>query len=79
MGIVYLIQPEENLETNIYKVGRSDNQSLRRIKSYGKKTEIVSIMWVSDSKSIEKIILDKFKSVFPIAKGREYFDIDLPL
>ena len=79
MGIVYLIQPEEYLETNIYKVGRSDNQSLRRIKSYGKRTEIVSIMCVSDCKSIEKIILDKFKSVFPIVKGREYFDIDLPL
>lgn len=75
MGIVYLIQPEEYLGTNNYKIGRSGNETIKRITNYGKNTRILSILKVNNTKYIEKIIINKFKSIFQICKGREYFII----
>ena len=59
-GIIYLIQPEIVLGTNIYKIGYSSNISIERILSYGKNTNIIECFKCDNPKLLESKIKDKF-------------------
>ena len=77
-GIVYLVQPEEFIGTNIFKIGRSKDSSanLNRIKSYGKGSSCISINQRNNTIELEKKIIEEFNKNFKLVKGREYFEGD---
>jgi hypothetical protein len=61
-GFVYLIQPEEHLGTNIYKIGRTWNPD-QRIRQYGSKTNIIKCVKVDNMFLAETMIIQSFKSL----------------
>ncbi len=73
---VYLIQPGEYINTNVYKVGRSHNRDVEeRIKTgYNKDTKIICLYTTDDPTFLERILINQFKIKFTIHKGREYFE-----
>ena len=77
MGISYLVKPAEYLEESIYKIGRSNNDDISRIKSYGKNTKVYCIIKVADNIYVEKLLINYFTANFQLHKGREYFKGDI--
>jgi hypothetical protein len=74
MEIVYLLQPAELVETDIYKVGHSLSEEIARCKNgYKKGTRYICIIKCNDAKSLEKKIKDHFKIKFKLMVGQEYF------
>lgn len=71
-GHVYLIQPEEYLDTNIYKIGYTTEISVR-IKSYGRNTKLLDSCEVENPQSVEQKLLNVFNRSFKRVKGEEYF------
>ena len=74
-GIIYLIQPAEFLNTDIYKIGMSSKETLDRIKSYKKGTRILFIYNCPDPKFFEKSLILLFNKSFDLYKGLEYFRV----
>ncbi len=75
MGIVYLVQPEEFLNTNVYKIGRSGVETLTRPHSgYGKNYKTIYVNNCKDEKLIENLLKYYFKNNFKLVKGLEYFE-----
>jgi hypothetical protein len=74
MGIVYLLQPPEFIDTNIYKIGHSRNNNIQRCYSYGSNTVLHYTRICKDSLFIEKKLIENFKNNFQLVKGREYFE-----
>ena len=74
MGIVYLIQPAELVDTDRYKVGCSRETSLKRIiTGYNDKTRVILVEDVDDPFAVEKTILTAFATQFICLSGREFF------
>ena len=76
MPILYLVQPVILLKTNRYKIGRSQQNNLNRIRSYGSGSRYLSIFECDDDVYIEKILIDKFNKHFKKIGGNEYFEGD---
>jgi len=72
-GIVYFIQPGELIETDVYKVGYSSKLDLRRVLSYKKNTNYLSIIQCNDALKCEEEIKKKFKENFILHAGNEFF------
>lgn len=72
-GIVYLIQAEKDLGSNIYKVGMSSNNNMFRISSYGKNTRIFSIINCDNPLSVEKVLHKTFRKKYKLYHGREWY------
>ena len=72
-GTIYLLQPREYIETNVYKIGFSHKNDLKRCLSYGKDTKFISIHECKNPSVIENIIKDEFNNKFEKYKGYEYF------
>jgi len=76
-GIIYLIQPAILVGTNKYKLGCSRSSTLNRcIKGYSKGSRYISIHECNDSLIVEKILIKKFKLLFKLVAGNEYFEGD---
>ena len=74
MGIVYLIQPAELVDTDRYKVGCSRETSLKRIiTGYNDKTRVILVEDVDEPFAVEKTILTAFATQFTCLSGREFF------
>jgi hypothetical protein len=76
-GIVYLIQPQELVGTDRYKVGCSGKSDLKRIHSYKTGSRYICIMECVDPYNIEKKLIEKFNKHFKLIAGREYFEGDI--
>ena len=74
MPIVYLLQPCILLKTNRYKIGRSNQSNLNRIRSYGNGSRYLSILECDDDSALEKILIEKFNKHFKLIGGNEYFE-----
>ena len=75
MGIIYLIQPFEFINTNIYKIGCSKNENMSRIiKGYKSGSTVHCVFKCNEHFKLEKIIINEFKIKFKLAQGREYFE-----
>jgi hypothetical protein len=72
-GIVYFIQPGELIETDVYKVGYSSKLDLRRVLSYKKNTNYLSIIQCNNALKCEEEIKIKFKENFILHAGNEFF------
>lgn len=73
-GIVYLVQPEIYLNTNVYKVGMSDKPLIDRIKNYGSCSRVLFLMECNMAYELEQQIISAFNKKFKIHKGKEYFE-----
>jgi hypothetical protein len=64
---IYLVRAKENVKNNenVYKVGKTAQDSLKRIKSYGTGTELLLIKQCIDSDAMEQKILKEFNKHFP--------------
>ncbi len=58
---IYLLREREFIKTkeNIYKVGRTEKENLKRFNQYPKGSELLFQMICNDCKSIEKKVLKK--------------------
>jgi hypothetical protein len=74
---IYLLQEREFIKTKepIYKIGKTKQEKLKRIKSYPNGSELLFYMVCNNCDEIEKTIINKFKSHFIHKKefGNEYF------
>ena len=75
-GYVYIIKPPElkGIKPDRFKVGMSNSNNDNRIKSYGKGTVVIAKFHCDSPKEIETLLIKKFKSMFNIIKGNEYFE-----
>jgi hypothetical protein len=77
---IYLLREREFIKTkeNIYKVGRTEKENLKRFNQYPKGSELLFQMICNDCKSIEKKVLKKFNKKFELKEeiGKEYFEGD---
>ena len=74
MGIIYLIQPAELIDTTIYKIGGTSNSSLNRIKNkYKLGTRNIAIFECKNPFDIEKCIIKIFNKLFICIEEKEYF------
>jgi hypothetical protein len=72
-GLVYLIQPEELLGTNRYKLGCSSKPNLDRLKSYKKNSHLLCSYKCTDPFQTENRLKAVFASKFTKVAGNEYF------
>lgn len=74
---IYLLQEREFIKTNepIYKIGKTKQEKLKRIKSYPNGSELLFYIICNNCDEIEKTIINKFKGHFIHKKefGNEYF------
>ncbi len=73
MGIVYLLQPQKYLDTNVYKIGMSSKNKLDRPRNYGSKSEILLIMNCFNPLHVERKLRFAFNKKFEKCEGNEYF------
>ena len=75
---IYLIQEREFIKTNepIYKIGKTKQALLERIKKYPKGSNIIISMLCDDCDTAEKFLIDKFKKKYKFRRdyGYEYFE-----
>ncbi len=74
-GLIYLIQPEELFGTNRYKFGYSDQNNLKRVKSYGSNVKVYLTYSSDKAKELESYILELLSEKHLKIKN-EYFEID---
>ncbi len=72
-GIVYLVQPEEYLNTSTYKIGMSASNTTKRIRDYGKHTRAIAIIQCKEPRSVEAALIKAFNKRFTLERGREFF------
>jgi len=74
---IYLLQEREFIKTRepIYKIGKTKQEKLKRIKSYPNGSELLFYIICNNCDEIEKTIINKFKIHFNHKKefGNEYF------
>jgi hypothetical protein len=74
---IYLLQEREFIKTKepIYKIGKTKQEKLKRIKSYPNGSELLLYTVCNNCDEIEKTIINKFKGNFIHKKelGNEYF------
>jgi hypothetical protein len=75
-GIVYLIQPEELLQTNRYKIGCSLKNDLSRVCSYKKNSRYLYIAECINPHTLESNIKSSFNNKYTLIAGKEYFEGD---
>lgn len=77
---VYIIKEREFLKTNenIYKLGRTAQNGLKRFNSYPKGSELIILRKCVDCKKYERELILLFKNKFILRKdiGREYFEAE---
>lgn len=73
-GIVYLVQPEELIDTNRYKVGCSSKTSIERLKTYKKGMNCVLVAKCIEPFIVEKEIIKEFNNSFNVVAGKEYYE-----
>jgi hypothetical protein len=71
-----LVQPEEYLNTQVYKIGRSGNYK-ERLKDYGKKVITYGVVAIANQKHIEDLLKIEFNDKFDLYRGKEYFRGDI--
>ena len=77
-GIVYLVQPEELIDTNRYKIGCSSKTSIERLKTYKKGMNCILVAKCIEPFIVEKEIIKEFNNLFTVVAGKEYYEGNEP-
>lgn len=70
---VYLVQPQNLLGTDVYKVGHTQQVNTTRHKQYGKNYILIAQVAVSNSSVIEQRLISVFKKKYTCHQPNEYF------
>lgn len=72
--MVYLIQPEQYIGTNTFKVGMSASNTINRTRVYGRHAQYVAMRECENPSNVENRLILEFNNAFgaPTA-GKEYF------
>jgi len=76
-NFLYLIQDINDIGTNIYKIGKTNQLPDQRFKGYEKGSYPFRISKVDNCNYREKELINIFKEKYELARGREYFRGDL--
>jgi hypothetical protein len=74
---LYLIQTAEDLYTNIYKIGKTEQLPEDRFKGYNKGSYPWRISLVDNCSKRETELKGIFNNKFKLSRGREYFEGDI--
>lgn len=79
MNYIYIIQIREHLNTNIYKIGKTKQDNLKRFKQYPKGSKFISQYDCFDCDIVERNIITMFKNKYVqrTEYGVEYFEGNL--
>ena len=73
-GLVYLVQPNDCLGSDQYKIGMSNSPTIARLKSYGSGCAIITIRGCNNPAFVESKLIQMFKKNFgPAYQGNEWF------
>lgn len=75
-GIVYLIQPATYINTNCYKIGMSNKETIDRIKNYKLHTRVLCVYNCDNPSEVEKNLIEAFTEQFEVIQGKEYFKVE---
>jgi len=73
-GIIYLIQPEELLLTNRYKIGCSGKSNLSRLSGYKKNSRYLCVIECIYPYTLENKIKEEFNKKYKLIAGKEFFE-----
>jgi len=73
---IYLLHPYEFINNNIYKIGKTKQENLKRFNNYLKGSVLLYQTVCVNSDVTEKEILKLFKTKYNLMKGYEYFQGD---
>ena len=71
---IYLIQPEELIGTNRFKIGCSKSDKINRVLSYKKGSRVLYSSIINKPFELEKIIKNEFNNHFELIGGKEFFE-----
>jgi len=74
---LYLIQDKNDINTNIYKIGKTTQIPDNRFKGYIDGTYPIRISKVDDCHKRENELISIFKNKYQLSRGREYFNGDI--
>ena len=63
--------------SSIYKIGKSTQENTRRVKSYPSGSHLLLQVACTDCHSMETFLIQEFKNLFILSRGREYFRGDV--
>jgi hypothetical protein len=72
-GAIYLAQELEDVNQEIYKIGRTAQAGLKRFKQYPRGTDVILYLESQDCVRDEGILIKLFKENYKLERGREYF------
>lgn len=74
-GYIYIVQPEEYLGTDIYKIGRTWSPK-QRFREYGEKHKVIECKRVTNMYKCEQMILSNLNESddYKLVRGKEYFE-----
>jgi len=73
---IYLLHPQEFINNNIYKIGKTKQENLKRFGNYPKGSVLLYQTVCVNCDITEKEILKLFKTKYNLMKGYEYFQGD---
>ena len=80
-GVIYIIKPDEYVgnekDKNKFKIGLSYKNGTPRVKGFGSKTIVYGVHLIKNVFDVESTLKSKFKNLFILIKGTEYFEGDL--
>jgi hypothetical protein len=79
MNYIYILQEREYKNTKIYKIGKTKQENLKRIRDYSKCTELMLQTNCFDCDKLERTIIELFKKKYILKEdiGAEYFEGDI--
>ena len=78
MGIVYLVQPVQLVDTDRYKLGCSRESGTKRVDvGYNDGTVVHIVEHVDNPFEVERTLVQRFNELFRCVGGREYFAGDI--
>ena len=73
-GLIYLVQPADRIRTSVYKIGMSNDNTIKRIKSYGPRCINIISRECTNPAELEQQLIKTFQKEFGFpVQGREWF------
>ena len=76
---IYLLKEKQDVDSGepIFKIGKSTQENTRRVKNYPSGSHLLLQVACTDCHSMETYLIQEFKNLFILSRGREYFRGDV--